>query len=55
MNDGISITTLKLCNSCKVRPRSLIFQDCPSSGPFPDDCKKDNIVPVHKKKAINKH
>ena len=48
--DGISIRMLKLSSPfIVIKPLSIIFQNCLKSGIFPDDWKKGNIVPVHKK------
>ena len=47
--DDISIKLLKICNSSIVRPLSTIFNNCLQSGSFPNNWKKLNFVPVHKK------
>ena len=47
--DGISIRMLKLSSPSIIKPLSIIFQNCLKSSTSPDDCKKGNIVPVHKK------
>ena len=49
--DGISIRMLKLGSPSIIKPLSIIFQTCLKSGIFPDDWKKGNIVPVHKKNS----
>ena len=49
--DGISIRMLKLSSLSIVKPLSIIFQNCLKSSTFPDDWKKGNIVPVHKKNS----
>ena len=36
-----------------IKPLSIIFQNCLESSIFPDDWKKGNIVPVHKKTVNN--
>ena len=51
--DGISIRMLKLSSLSIVKPLSIIFQNCLKSSTFPDDWKKGNIVPVHKKTVSN--
>ena len=48
--DGILIRILKLGSRSIIKPLSVIFQNCLKSSTFPDDWKKGNIVPVHKKK-----
>ena len=47
--DGISVSMLKLCASEVALPLQIIFQDCISSGMFPDSWKHANVQPVHKK------
>ena len=51
--DGISIRMLKLSSPSIIKPLSIIFQNCLESSIFPDDWKKGNIVPVHKKTVNN--
>ena len=51
--DGISIRMLKLGSPSIIKPLSIIFQNCLKSSTFPDDWKKGNIVPVHKKTVNN--
>ena len=48
-HDKISIQMLKICGNSLCRPLELIFNDCLANGIFPSNCKKGNIVPVHKK------
>ena len=47
--DGILIRILKLGSPSIIKPLSVIFQNCLKSSTFPDDWKKGNIVPIHKK------
>ena len=47
--DDISIRLLKICNSSIVRPLSIIFKNCLQTGTFPNNWKKSNVVPIHKK------
>ena len=42
---------LKLGSPSIIKPLSIIFQNCLKSSNFPDDWKKGNIVPVHKKNS----
>ena len=49
--DGISIRMLKLSSPSIVKPLFITFQNCLKSSIFPDDWKKGNIVPVHKKNS----
>ena len=51
--DGISIRMLKLSSSPIIKALPIIFQNCLKSSTFPDDRKKGNIVPVHKKIVNN--
>ena len=47
--DDISIRLLKMCDSSIVKPLSIIFKNCLQSGSFPNNWKKSNAVPIHKK------
>ena len=47
--DDISIRLIKMCDSSIVRPLSIIFKNCLQSGSFPNNWKKSNVVPIHKK------
>ena len=40
---------IKICDTSICRPLKLIFQACLESGKFPNEWKKANVVPVHKK------
>ena len=46
---GLSIRLLKICDSSVVKPLSTIFKNCLQSGSFPNNWKKSNVVPIHKK------
>ena len=48
-HDGTSIPMVKLCNLTITKPLSIIYKNCPLQGVFPDEWKKGNIIPVHKK------
>ena len=48
-NDGISIRMLKICGPSVMKPLSLLFNTCQRDGVFPNDWKKANVIPVHKK------
>ena len=48
-HDNISIRMLKICDSTIYRPLEIIFKEALSTGLFPSECKKENIVPIHKK------
>ena len=45
----ISIRMIKICDTSICRPLQLIFQSCLESGKFPNEWKKANVAPVHKK------
>ena len=45
----ISIRMIKICDTSICRLLKLIFQSCLESGKFPNEWKKANEVPVHKK------
>ena len=47
--DDISIRILKICDSTIVKPLTIVFKNCISQGIFPDNWKKSNICPIHKK------
>ena len=48
-HDNISIRMLKICGSSIYGPLELIFKEALSTGLFPSNWKKGNIVPIHKK------
>ena len=45
----ISSRMIKICDTSLCRPLQLIFQSCLESGKFPNEWKKANVAPVHKK------
>ena len=47
--DDISIRLLKICDSSIVKPLSIIFKNCLQTETFPNNWKKSNVVPIHKK------
>ena len=48
-HDMISIRMIKLCGISIFKPLEIIFQNCLSSGKFPSEWKKANVVPTFKK------
>ena len=48
-HDNVSIRMLKICGSSIYGPLELIFKEALSTGLFPSNWKKGNIVPIHKK------
>ena len=47
--DEISIRMLKICGSSICRPLQIIYKSGLDRGKFPQEWKKANVVPVHKK------
>ena len=47
--DNISIRIIQLCGKETILPLQLLFKSMLEEGIFPDDWKKSNVVPVHKK------
>ena len=47
--DNISIKILKICDSAIMKPVAFLFKNCISQCIFPDNWKKSNIFPSHKK------
>ena len=52
-HDNISIRMLKICGDTICKPLEMIYSQALTSGSFPSEWKKGNIVPIHKK-MINK-
>ena len=48
-HDMISIRMLKLCGDSIWKPLEIIFKNCLKEGIFPNEWKKANVVPIHKK------
>ena len=48
-HDRISIRMIKTCGKSSCKPLQLIFSQCIDTGSFPSECKKANVIPVHKK------
>ena len=48
-HDSISIRMLKICRPSVIKPLSLLFNNCLRDGVFPNDWKKADIIPLHKK------
>ena len=51
--DKISIKMIKLCCKTIAIPLKLIFRSMLEQGEFPDDWKKSNVVPIHKRDSKN--
>ena len=48
-HDEISMRMLKMCGSSVCRPLQIIYKSCLDRGKFPQEWKKANVAPVHKK------
>ena len=48
-HDEISIRMIKLCATSISKPLSILFRNCFENQCFPNEWKRANIVPVHKK------
>ena len=44
---------IQLCGKEMILPLQLLFKSMLEEGIFPDDWKKSNVVPVHKKESTN--
>ena len=49
----MSIRMIKLCGKTIAIPLKLIFRSILEEGVFPDDRKKNNLVPTHKRGSKN--
>ena len=47
--DMISIRMIKICGELILKPLEHIFKSCLENGKFPNEWKKANVVPVHKR------
>ena len=47
--DDLSMRMLKTCESAVTKPLTILFKNCISQSIFPDNWKKSNICPIHKK------
>ena len=47
--DQLSIRMIKACDNSISLPLKLIFKSMIYEGDFPEDWKKNNVVPIHKK------
>ena len=51
--DNISIRMIQLCGKEIILPLQLLFKSMLEEGIFPDEWRKSNVVPVHKKQSTN--
>ena len=49
--DDMSVFMVKICDSSIVRPLCLVYETCLHTGIFPDNWKKANVLPIHKKES----
>ena len=49
--DDMSVSMVKICDSSIVRPLCLTYETCMHTGLFPDNWKKANVLPIHKKES----
>ena len=49
-HDMMSIRMLKICGDSNYKPLGLIFRACLEHRVFPQNWKKANVLPIHKKK-----
>ena len=47
--DQLSTRMIKTCGGTITFPSTLIFKSMINEGVFPNDWKKSNVVPIHKK------
>ena len=47
--DQLSVRMIKACGNSISFPLKLIFKSMINEGVFPEDWKKSNVVPIHKK------
>ena len=52
-HDDVSISMLQLSQKSILKPLKLIFENCLRTKLFPDQWKKANVVPIHKKVISN--
>ena len=45
---NISTRMIQLCGKAIVEPSRILFLSLLEEGVYPDDCKKSNVVPIHK-------
>ena len=50
-HDMISICMLKICGKSIIKPLLIIYRKCLEKGSFPNEWKKANVFPVHKKET----
>ena len=52
-HDDVSISMLQLSQKSILKPIKRIFENCLRTKLFPDQWKKANVVPIHKKVISN--
>ena len=51
--DNISIRMIQRCRKAIMEPLQILFLSFSEKGVYPDEWKKNNIVPTHKKENTN--
>ena len=51
--DNVSTRMIQICDDSIILPLAIIFKTALNSGIYPDQWKKANVVPVHKKDSKN--
>ena len=51
--DNVSVRMIQLCGKSIIKPFKYLFKSSLTAGIFPEDWKKANIIPVHKKESKN--
>ena len=51
--NNVSVRMIKLCGKSIVKALKYLFESSLTAGIFPEDWKKANIIPVHKKESKN--
>ena len=51
--DNVSTRMIKICDDSIILPLAIIFKTALNSGIYPEQWKKANVVPVHKKDSKN--
>ena len=51
--DDISIRMIQICGKAIVETLQILFLSILKEGVYPDDWKKSNVVPTHKKESKN--
>ena len=50
--DDMSVSIVKICDSSIVQPLCSSYETCMHTGVFPDNWKKTNVLPIHRKESM---